>query len=233
MSESAATESPVTESPATESPATDVQAAESSAVEMIAAQAPDASAVAIVRRRAPRKPSKPDAVLAAAVDVARRGVLEIAREAEVGDHLGAVPEADRLVTHRFAASVPGYAGWQWFATLARVPRGKEATVCEVGLLPSADSLLAPDWVPWAERVRPEDTVQEDAATEGPTQVDAAREYSSEQDIARDHPAEEGSDVVDAAPSPGLEEGGTDVINSSGDSVDEDFTSTSGGDSPVA
>jgi len=113
-------------------------------------------------RKAPRRPTKPDAVLAAAIETARAGLLEVVPEAQIGDHIGAVPEADRLVTHRFQANRPGYRGWQWYATLARVPRGKVATVCEVGLLPSADSVLAPEWVPWSERIRPEDVAAEAA-----------------------------------------------------------------------
>lgn len=136
-----------------------------------------ASAVPATKRKPIRKPSKPDAVLAAAVDTARNGVLEVAGDTEVGEHLGVFPEAERLVTHRFAANVPGYGGWYWFATLARVPRGKDATICEVGLLPSEEALLAPDWVPWSERVRPEDTAEEVAAQElaEPGSDDAAAE----------------------------------------------------------
>ncbi|MFZ3453476.1 DUF3027 domain-containing protein [Arthrobacter sp. 7Tela_A1] len=107
-------------------------------------------------RKPQRRPSKPDAVLAAAVETARAGLLEVVPEAQLGEWIGAVPEADRLVTHRFQAHRPGYRGWQWYATVARVPRGKAATVCEVGLLPSEDSVLAPEWVPWSERLRPED-----------------------------------------------------------------------------
>ncbi|MFP5314998.1 MAG: DUF3027 domain-containing protein, partial [Actinomycetes bacterium] len=137
--------------------------AESVLADPVSAESVAPVAAPVARRRAVRKPSKPDAVLAAAVETARRGVLEIAGDAAVGEHLGAFPEAERLVTHRFAAQVPGYVGWHWFATLARVPRGKDATVCEVGLLPSEDALLAPDWVPWSERVRPEDTAAEEAA----------------------------------------------------------------------
>lgn len=134
-------------------------------------------ATSAARRRPARKPSKPDAVLAAAVDTARNGLLEVAGEHEVGEYIGAFPDAERLVTHRFAAHVPGYDGWHWFATLARVPRGKDATICEVGLLPSERALLAPDWVPWSDRVRPEDTadeavaVPEDAASEDATPED--------------------------------------------------------------
>jgi len=60
------------------------------------------------------------------------------------------------MSHRFAATMPGYRGWHWTVTLARVPRGKVATVCEVELLPGDDALLAPAWLPWAERLRPGD-----------------------------------------------------------------------------
>lgn len=119
-----------------------------------------AVAAPAARRRAPRRPGKPDAVLAAAVEQARAGLLEVAAEEEVGGYVGAVADAERLVTHRFAALRPGYRGWQWYATVARMPRSKKVTVSEVGLLPSEDSLLAPEWVPWSDRLRPEDIAAE-------------------------------------------------------------------------
>jgi Protein of unknown function (DUF3027) len=97
----------------------------------------------------------PDAVLAAAVEQARDAALEVGG-GSVGEHLTAVAEADRIVTHSFAATLPGYAGWYWAVTLARAPRAKAATVDEVLLLPGADALLAPAWVPWEERLRPGD-----------------------------------------------------------------------------
>lgn len=114
-------------------------------------------------RRAVRRPTKPDAVLAAAVETARAGLLEVVPAEQIGAYAGAVPEAERLVTHRFESLRPGYNGWQWYATVARVPRGKVATVCEIGLLPSENAVLAPEWVPWSERVRPEDVAAEEAA----------------------------------------------------------------------
>lgn len=120
-----------------------------------------AESTAPVRRRpAAKRPAKLDALLAAAVDRARQGVLEMAPAEQVGDHVGVVAEAERLVVHRFESKLPGYVGWQWFASLARAPRSKEITVCEIGLLPSEKSLLSPDWVPWAERVRPEEAAAE-------------------------------------------------------------------------
>jgi hypothetical protein len=110
---------------------------------------------------------KPDAFLAAAVDVARTAVEGIAPAEQIGPHIGARSEGDRLVTHLFESKLPGYLGWQWYAVLTRNSRSKVVTVDELGLLPSEDSILAPAWVPWAERVRPEDAQAEDAAEEAP------------------------------------------------------------------
>lgn len=110
---------------------------------------------------------KPDAVLAAAVDVARTAIEGIAKASEIGEHLAARTEGDRLVTHLFESRLPGYVGWQWYAVLTRNSRSKVVTVSELGLLPSEDSILAPEWVPWAERVRPEDAQAEDAQAEAP------------------------------------------------------------------
>jgi hypothetical protein len=98
-----------------------------------------------------------DAVLASAVDLARAAAEEVAEGPElVGDHLGVVVEGERLISHRFASKAAGYRGWHWTVTLARPPRAKAPTVCEVDLLPGDDAVLAPPWVPWAERVRPGD-----------------------------------------------------------------------------
>lgn len=98
-----------------------------------------------------------DAVLEGAVDLAREHAESIAtRPSDVGEHLGTVTEGERLVSHRFACTMPGYRGWAWTVTVARVPRGRTATVCEVELLPDAEAILAQPWVPWEERLQPGD-----------------------------------------------------------------------------
>lgn len=100
---------------------------------------------------------KPDPVLEGAVDLAREAAESIAEEREhVGEHLGTLVLEDRLVEHRFAAAMAGYQGWVWTVTLARVPRGRTATVCETHLLPADGAILAPEWLPWSERLRPGD-----------------------------------------------------------------------------
>ena len=97
-----------------------------------------------------------DAVLAAAVDVARAAAEEIAAPGHVGEHLGVEGDAERLATHHFRCLDTAYTDWHWAVTVTRVPRGKVVTVCEAVLLPGADSLLSRDWVPWSERLAPGD-----------------------------------------------------------------------------
>lgn len=121
---------------------------------------------------------KADPTLVAAVDLARGAVVAEAGQAgsassdgPVGAHLGVQMEADRVATHMFACTSPAYVGWYWAVTLVRAARSKAITVNDVVLLPGAGALVAPPWVPWAERVRPGDLSPGDVL---PTAPDDAR-----------------------------------------------------------
>jgi hypothetical protein len=110
--------------------------------------------VSTIRSRA----KDPDQICADAFDLARRSLAEDAQVSAdaVGDYLGAEATADRVVTHFFSCADPGYTGWRWAVTVTRAPRSKVVTVDESVLVPGADSLLAPAWVPWQDRLRPGD-----------------------------------------------------------------------------
>ncbi len=99
--------------------------------------------------------SRPDATCAAAVELAAAAARAEAGDG-AGEHLGVRAEGDRVVTHFFAATVPGYTGWRWAVTVARASRSRLVTVDEVVLLPGEGALLAPEWVPWSDRLRPGD-----------------------------------------------------------------------------
>lgn len=91
----------------------------------------------------------------AAVDKAREAVAETG-EGGIGKHLGVGAIEPHVVTHRFAASVPGYRGWEWQVVLACAEGSRDVTINEIALLPGEEALRAPKWVPYSERVRPED-----------------------------------------------------------------------------
>ena len=97
----------------------------------------------------------------AAIELARHALEEVTDPITVGEYVAAAPDAERLVTHLFDCTLSGYRGWRWAVTLSRVPRGRTATVCEMALLPGEEALLAPAWVPWAERLEPGDITRSD------------------------------------------------------------------------
>ena len=100
--------------------------------------------------------AKADAATVAAVDVARAALIDDVGSADVGDHLGHVVEGERVVTHHFACERAGYRGWRWSVTLARASRQKTVTVDEIVLIPGEHAIVAPEWVPYRERIKPGD-----------------------------------------------------------------------------
>ena len=137
------------------------------------ALAPSAASPSPTQARVPRAgalPTPAEQALAAkdktltspaAIELARHALEEVTDPITVGEYVAAAPDAERLVTHLFDCTLSGYRGWRWAVTLSRVPRGRTATVCEVELLPGEEALLAPAWVPWAERLEPGDITRSD------------------------------------------------------------------------
>ncbi len=97
--------------------------------------------------------TRADSVTVSAVDAARAALLAETDATDVGDHLGHEVEGERLVTHLFACSRRGYRGWHWAVTVVRASRSKQVTVNEIVLLPGDEAIVAPDWVPYKERVQ--------------------------------------------------------------------------------
>jgi hypothetical protein len=97
-----------------------------------------------------------DEACAEATDLARSAVVDVAGAEVVGEHSGVFAEDERVATHLFTCLDRAYPGWRWAVTVSRASRARVVTVSETALLPGPDSLLAPPWVPWSERVRPGD-----------------------------------------------------------------------------
>ncbi len=103
--------------------------------------------------------------LLAALPLARAALAEITPEASIGEPLGHVVEADGVVSLQFAATLAGYPGWHWTVTVGRADEDAQPTVLEAELMPGDDALLAPDWVPWSERLAEYQAAQEALAAE--------------------------------------------------------------------
>jgi hypothetical protein len=78
-------------------------------------------------------------------------LLEVQPADTVGDFVGETDEGDYVTSYRFETTLTGYPGWNWTVTVADLP-DEHPTVVESELLPVEGALLAPDWIPWSERM---------------------------------------------------------------------------------
>ncbi|MEV8171985.1 DUF3027 domain-containing protein [Microbacterium sp. NPDC077486] len=156
--------------------------------------------------------SKPDADarLVEAHDLALAALREITPAATVGPAAGFTPEEDGSVSLRFENRLPGYPGWYWTVTVARV-EDEEPTVLEVELLPGDGALLAPEWVPWAERLaeyRAHQAELAEAAAAGGEDADGEEEDADgdldDDGIDDDELDEDGSDILHAGDLDGVD-----------------------------
>lgn len=114
-----------------------------------------------------------------AVRAAREALEEVA-EGTIGEHVGVSSVTANVATHRFAADVPGYPGWEWNAVVACATGSRWVTINEVALVPASDAIQAPDWVPYSERLRPGDLGPGDLMEPAPDD-----ERLTEDSVARD------------------------------------------------
>ncbi|MGN8049606.1 DUF3027 domain-containing protein [Curtobacterium sp. 22159] len=139
----------------------------------------------------PIDPASPEIVA-----LARTALLEVTPESTVGAPAGSVDEGDGVVSVLFANRMPGYPGWRWTVSVAQV-EGDEPTVLEVELMPGDGSLLAPDWVPWSERLAEYRAGQDEHSSEDGSDDDEddedADDGSDDEDADYDDPDDDESD----------------------------------------
>ena len=123
---------------------------------------------------------------------ARKALLEVTPESTVGAPAGTVDEGDGVVSVLFANRMPGYPGWRWTVSIAQV-EGDEPTVLEVELMPGDGSLVAPDWVPWSERLAEYRAAQDghdDESDDGSDEDDSDEESDDDYDESDDDESED-------------------------------------------
>ena len=163
-----------------------------------------------------------DARLIEAHDLALAALHEITPASTVGAPAGYTLEDDGAVSLRFANTMPGYPNWFWTVSVAAV-EGAEPTVLEAELLPGEGALLAPEWVPWAERLAEYQAAQAAlAAEQGDAEASDALDDADEADDLDDDVDD--LDDLDAADfdedgSPILHAGDVDGVDI--DELDED------------
>lgn len=124
-------------------------------------------------------------------DRAKMAAVESAPKNGVGDFLTSIEEDENVYTFLFAAKMKGYVGWAWSVSL--FADDENTTVSEVNLMPGDESLIAPNWVPWSERLADYKALQ--VELEAQAALEAAENDDSEDESAED--AEEAEDADEA------------------------------------
>ena len=113
-------------------------------------------------------------------ELARAGLAEITAVESVGELTSRAVADDGVVTLTFAATMLGYPGWHWTVALAEID-GEPATVLEAELLPGDGALLAPEWVPWSDRLEEYRATQAAAGHPDDTEEVADAEHELDDD----------------------------------------------------
>jgi hypothetical protein len=124
--------------------------------------------------------------------LARGALLEITPAATVGAYAGQVDEGDGAFSVLFDSAMPGYPDWKWTVSIAHVT-GEDPSVLEAELMPAEGALLAPDWVPWSDRLAEYKAAQ---AAEGVTDDEDSADESAAPDDEADGDDESDDDLDD-------------------------------------
>lgn len=83
---------------------------------------------------------------------AYNAAVEASTRNAVGFFIESIEEDEGVVTYLFEGKLKGYVGWRWSVSVFQLDENSPATISEVLLVPGPESLIAPDWVPWSERL---------------------------------------------------------------------------------
>jgi hypothetical protein len=143
-----------------------------------------------------------DQVLLAAVDVARAPLLDITPADTIGEPVGHVVEGEHVLSLLFECTMSGYPGWHWNVSMSRIDEQSDPFVLETELMPGGDALLAPEWIPWSDRLSDYRAAQDLVAAQAAADALDDEEYEDddealdaeldEDDFDDDH----GDDVLD-------------------------------------
>jgi hypothetical protein len=83
---------------------------------------------------------------------AYNAAVEASTRNAVGFFIESIEEDEGVATYIFEGKLKGYVGWRWSVSVFQSDENSPATISEVLLVPGPESLVAPDWVPWSERL---------------------------------------------------------------------------------
>jgi len=134
----------------------------------------------------------------ALLELARAAAADFAKPNELGDFVESVEEEPGVTTFMWQSTHAGYLGWRVAAIVAHFGGDEPATVSEVLLVPGADALVAPDWVPWSERLADYQALQAELEKQAALDAELAAAEGDDSEDADDEDADaEDTDVEDS------------------------------------
>jgi hypothetical protein len=140
---------------------------------------------------------------------AYNAAVEAASRNSVGFFIESIAEDEGVVTYLFEGKLKGYVGWRWSVTVFQAEESQAPTVSEVLLVPGPESLVAPDWVPWSERLADYKALQAELEAQAALEAEESEDgedaddvdgEDSEDEIVDDEDSEQVLDNADAVES---------------------------------
>lgn len=149
--------------------------------------------------------STPDTTgsLAEERELALAALREVTPAESIGEYAGHEVTEDGVTLLRFETKLAGYPGWFWTVALAAVP-GSDPTVLELELLPGEGALLAPDWIPWSQRLEEFKAQQALAAEEHAEDDDADSDDDFDDEDDDDDHDDDGEEFLHAGDVDGVD-----------------------------
>ncbi len=85
-------------------------------------------------------------------DLALEALRETTEHSLIGEFVSELETEKNVFEVRFDCTLKQYQHWHWVVTLTQADKRSPLTVSEINLLASENAQLAPQWVPWAERL---------------------------------------------------------------------------------
>jgi hypothetical protein len=131
---------------------------------------------------------------------AYNAAVEAASRNAVGFFIQSIEEDEGVVTYLFEGKLKGYVGWRWSVSVFQGDEKAEPTVSEVLLVPGPDSLVAPDWVPWSERLADYKALQAELEAQAALEADEAEDGEDGDD------GDDSEEIIDDAESEATDAG---------------------------
>ena len=112
---------------------------------------------------------------------AYNAAVEAGSRNSVGFFIESIEEDEGVVTYLFEGKLKGYVGWRWSVSVYQAEANEAPTVSEVLLVPGPDSLVAPDWVPWSERLADYKALQAELEAQAALEAEEAEENEDTDD----------------------------------------------------